>query len=281
MSIRVIFTSTVFEGVANGPGIYAQYLWQAFRDDPDFEYHMVVPTAREEHPRLHTIGPAVAGDWTFLKRMNARALEIAQGKEHSTIIHGNMAHVMAEFADYPGPWIAQINDYEAAEVWSRPVQILRSSGLRRLASLAWRHRQEHRTLRRATRIVCNSEFTRNRVLDIYRYADPDRVVRVYKAVDTSIFRPSVELDDPLPSRAKGARLVYVGTDWARKGLLDLIEAMVIIARDLPGIHLTVGGAFGQSALEASEAGRTTGRHGGEGLVGGTVAPRRSRGPVQP
>ena len=240
MKPRVVFATTVFDDVQTGPGIYAQYLWQAFRDDPDVEFHLVAPSATERHPRIHTLESSPQSGGIY-HRIAALTLLQTAGRERETIVHGNMAHALFDFLKYPGSWMAQINDYEAAEVWSRPVRILRSGGPRRLASLVWRHRQEHRTLRRATHIVCNSECTRNKVLDTYQYADPDRVVRIYKAVDTSFFRPSAELADPLPSRPKGARLVYVGTDWARKGLLDLIEAVALIARELPGIHLTVGG----------------------------------------
>ena len=241
MKLRVVFSTSVFDDAETGPAIYARYLWQAFRDDPDLEFHMVAPSSEEQHPRLHTL-ESREGFRTTYHAIGALTLAKAGGREAETLIHANAAHTSFPFLDYPGPWLAQINDYEAAEVWRRPLQVVRSRNLRRLVSMAWRHRQEKKALRRATRILCNSDFTRNKVLDVYRPAHPDRLVTIYKAVDTSTFRrPDTAPPDPLPDVPKGARLVYIGSDWPRKGLVDLIEAVGIVAREIPNVHLTAGG----------------------------------------
>lgn len=252
MKPRIIFTTTVFDDVQTGPGIYARYLWRAFRDDPDLEFHVVAPAAREQHPRLHVLGPAARPGGLY-HGIGLLGRQLAAGRERETVVHGNTAHSMFDFLDYPGPWMAQVNDYEAAEVWSRPVQVAVSRGPRRLASLVWRHRQERKAIARATRIVCNSDFTRRRVLDMYPRADPDRVVRIYKAVDTSVFRRLARLaPDPLPNRPRGARLLFIGADWKRKGLADLIEAMGVVAREIPNVHLTVAGPWRRGEMKALE-----------------------------
>ena len=101
MKFRVIFASTVFENVATGPGMYARYLWDAFRDDPEIEFHLVAPTIREKHPRLHAAGTSSRSSEVYAAVADA-ALRLASGSEARTIIHGNGAHAMARIIGYPG-----------------------------------------------------------------------------------------------------------------------------------------------------------------------------------
>ena len=237
MKPRIIFTTTVFDDVETGPGIYARYLWQAFRDDPDLEFHMVAPRAKERHERLHTL-ESPSQSRAIYHEIGALALEQTAGRERETIVHGNVAHSMFDFLNYPGPWMAQVNDYEAAEVWRHPLRIARSYSLRRVLSLGWRHRQEKRAVHRASRIVCNSNFTRGKVLEVYRPAAPDRIVTIHKAADVAAFeRPESLPPDPAPDRPAGSRLVFVGTNWAVKGLDVLLRAM----NEIPEATLVVAG----------------------------------------
>ena len=244
--LRVVFSSTVFEEVETGPGIYAQYLWDAFRDDPDIEFHVVAPFFKQAHPRLHPAAEATSG--SIYHRVAHVCRQIIGDQAGRTTLHGNAAHAMGEFTRYPGPWLAQVNDYEAAEVYCRPFAIMRQHGPRRILSMVWRHHQEARVVRSATRIVSNSDFTRSRILDIY-HADPQRVVTIHKAVDTSVFqRPSSLPADPFPDRPAGARLVFVGADWQRKGLAELVSALGIVAKSFPNVNLVVGGPSDHASL---------------------------------
>ena len=239
MRRRVIFTTTVFDDVQNGPGIYAQYLWQAFRDDPEIEFHLIAPSAEEKHPRLHTLDSAAGRGMG--RRINALAMELSAGRESETIQHGNMAHVMGAFATYPGPWVAQVNDYEVATLWQHATGTLLRHGPRRLVTLSFRRHQEKELLPKATRVVCNSECTKRQVLSAYR-VDPDRIVTVHKAVDASSFmRPASLPRDPLPGRPLQTRLVFVGTNWQVKAVDVLLKALRDVSRDVPNVTLVVAG----------------------------------------
>lgn len=240
MNPRVIFATTVFDDVQTGPGMYAQYLWRAFRDDPEIEFHVVAPSFPHEHPRLHAIEPADRAG-TLYHRVGRAALRLAAGRERETIVHGNAAHAMFGFLSYAGPLVVQVNDYEVAWFWRHMVGRFVNQGLRSLLSLIWRRRQERRVVGAATRIVCNSRWTRQRVLCAYHPA-PERVITIYKAVDVSSFkRPAVLPPDPLPDRDRGGRLILVGTNWYIKGLDILLRALPRVAESFENVSLTVAG----------------------------------------
>ena len=235
---RVIFATTVFDAAATGPGVYARYLWEHLRDDDGLEFHVVAPAFGESHPRLHAVGGAGR---ELYGRVAAKALELSAGRERETILHGNAAHAMVEVVGYSGPWIAQVNDYDVAMLWSHAAGTLVGSGPRRLMSLIWRRRREARVVRAATRVVCNSEFTRAAVLRAYG-ADPLRVLTIHKGVDVSSFsRPGELGPDPLGDRPAGGRLAFVGTNWRIKGLDLLLKAVARLAAEHPHVTLAVAG----------------------------------------
>jgi len=234
----VIFATTVFDDVATGPGVYARYLWGALRDDDELELHVVAPSFAESHPRLHAAGGT--GREVY-GRVAAKALELTAGREDETILHGNAAHAMLDFCDYPGPWIVQVNDYEVATLWSHALGTLFGFGPRRLTGLMWRRRREARVVRAATRVVCNSEFTRRAVLKAYR-PDESKVLTIHKGVDVSGFSRPAELGpDPLGDRPAGGRLAFVGTNWRIKGLDVLLNALARLAGAHPEVTLVVAG----------------------------------------
>jgi len=263
MKPKVIFVSTVFDDVNTGPGIYAEYLWKAFRDDEDFEFHVVAPSIEERHPRLHGSGVGRNSLNTY-DRVQRLARRIAQETAGEVIVHGNAAHSMSEFLGYSGPWIIQINDYEAAEVWKRPTKIISTGGLRRFASLVWRHKQEKQAINKATRVVCNSEYTRKTITESYGREGSSNISVIHKAVDVSQFSEESTIPDPYPERPKDRRLLFVGSDWKRKGLLDLLSALgQLYRRTNSSIHLTVTGpsALGEVEFLKGRADREgIGRH---------------------
>jgi starch synthase len=238
--VRVVFVTTVFDDVDTGPGTYAGYLWRALRDDPELEFHLVAPVVTESHPRLHASGPG-NGSLDLYRRVQAAALEVALAGAAPAILHGNSTHGMGRCVGYRGPLLAQVNDYDVALFPGRARQILREQGLRRLAGFAWRYGLEERVLRHATLALCNSSYTASVVAHAYGLG-PDRLQVIYKAVDTEAYaRPLVLPADPLPDRARGARLVYVGADARRKGLDVLLAAVARLAPGVSDLVLTVLG----------------------------------------
>lgn len=241
MAPRVVFATTVFDDVRTGPAIYAHYLWRAFRDDAGLDFHVVAPRCGERHPKCHEVGCGRRRSCVY-GRVARRTRELAAGGQKAAIVHVNAAHAAAGLVGYPGPWIVQVNDYEVAALAGRAFRTLLSHGPRRLLSLAWRRRQEGKVIPAASRVVCNSHFTREMVLRHYP-CDERKVVTIHKAVDTAAFaRPEKLPADPLPSRPAGARLAFVGSNWLVKGLDVLFEALAAVAREVPQVTLAVAGA---------------------------------------
>ena len=53
--LSVYFLTTVFEVANTGPSIYAHYLWEAFKDDPNIRFHVVTTDSTIAHPQIHRI----------------------------------------------------------------------------------------------------------------------------------------------------------------------------------------------------------------------------------
>ncbi len=242
MNVRVVFLTTTFDEVSNGPGIFARYLWDAFRDDPDIEFHVVAPTFQEKHPRLHASGHSPSSRDLY-NRACRLAVQVAEAGGARSILHSNGAHFFETLGDYSGIILAHINDYRVAEIWQNVPSTLYRYGLRTLLSILWRYRQEAHVMRSPAYVISNSEYTRQRLLSCYT-CDPSRVLTIYKGVNASIFARPQKLPlppDPLPERPAGARLVTIGSNWRLKGVPELLAALALVRRTIPHVHLTVGG----------------------------------------
>jgi len=271
-AIRVVFATTVFDEVATGPGIFARYLWRAFAEDGEIEFHLVCPAARQSHPRLHV----ATGAGNVYDRVAGTALHVANELRETgsrterawPVLHVNAAHAAGPMCQYPGPLIVQVNDYEVAQMWSHAIRSLLRQGPRKLASLIWRRRREGRAVHAAARTVCNSDYTRQAVLRAYR-PPPERVVTIYKAVDAGPQEGDTQKGDrhrfplascqaedpaacedatcthantPEPGKTESVPflLAFVGTNWRIKGLDVLLQAVARLAgRD---VRLTVAGS---------------------------------------
>jgi glycosyltransferase involved in cell wall biosynthesis len=159
----------------------------------------------------------------------------------NAIIHTNSAHSVAGLLDYKNRMIVQINDYDSAIIYQNILPVFFKSGLRRVVSLIWRNSQEQKVLSSVKRVVCNSHYTRKDILKSYKI-DEKRCLVIHKAVNILAFtRPdNVSLKDK-PKSITGMRFIFVGSNWARKGLDVLINALAIVILKYPDVQLTVVG----------------------------------------
>lgn len=238
--VRVVFVTTVFEATDTGPGTFARYLWRAFRDDPDLEFHLVAPEVAEVHPRLHASGRG-GGPLALYRRVQEMGLQIALSHERSAIVHGNATHSMGRFVTYPGPLLVQVNDYDVATSPRRAAAILFRRGPRRFLGSAWRFHHERRVLGAASLAICNSRYTASAVLHAYGI-DSQRIRIVNKAVETQRFLRPADLAHTHDTGARGwPRLLFLGTDWRRKGLDVLLRSVSSLRGEFPDMRVSVAG----------------------------------------
>lgn len=233
--VPVVFVTSVFGEVHNGPALYADYLWTFFKDDPDIDFHLVTTVSSVKHDRIHVIG-VKDRSLDVYRCLQLRAMEIANmiagGR---AIIHGNNAHSMDLLRDYEGPVMGQINDYDAASIIRSPFSTIFRQGFRRFLSLLYRHRNEQRFMYFSDLLVCNSEFVLDQVNRHYRIPDtlPTRVI--YKSIDFSDF--------PIGENNIGESgdLLFIGSNWMGKGLDIAMRALDMLPQEFDQLRLVVAG----------------------------------------
>ena len=250
LKIPVVFVTPSRVGVVNnGPATYAKYLWESFVDHPAIDFHLVTPESNVTHDRIHVSGMHRRSrtQYEVLQQLGLEVAASLKGK-YQPIIHGNTAHTMWLFKNYDGPVFAQVNDYDAACVFSGIFADLFAYGPRRVASLLWRHVQERKAMKFLDRVICNSNFTKQQVLRTYRIKPIEKAVVIYKAVDLAVFNGHRPPNDSVTkNKSSGRRVLFVGCNWHRKGLDNLIDAVALLDGEFSDVSVTVAGAQGQTA----------------------------------
>jgi len=224
--VKVIFVTPLWDRPRTGPEVYAKYLWESFRDDPDIEFHLVAGGEGEAHPRLHLVKPP-GGSLSLYKAVAHKALELAHRLGPRGILHVNNSNFHHSLLRSPWPIIGQINDYEAAQFRAYDVTALRRHGLRRFLALWRRHFLERKFVRSQALTLCNSDFTRRQICAAYGVAGPN--IRVaYKSVDVERFIPPPSAART-PDRGRKT-VIFVGTNFYIKGLDVLVRAMGMVGR---------------------------------------------------
>lgn len=221
---RVVFVTTQFESTPTGPSVYAQYLWEGFQNDSEVEFHLVAPTFPNEHERLHASG-ACLGSLELYDRLCRTAIAVADRLGEGVIVHANNSHMGRRLLAIRHTLWGQVNDYQNTDAYRDLPRILRRTGPRRALALIRRRWLERQFVHRQDLTICNSRYTRQRVLEAYRPAHPERAVVISKAVDLGFFRrPATLPPDPAQRDPSHFRIIIVGSDFVVKGLDLLIEA---------------------------------------------------------
>lgn len=234
----------VFGEGFNGPSTYVRYLWDAFRSDAEIDFHVVATSFPEEHQNFHLAQTLRSGSLGLYQALNLKVLELLEKFGPEAIVHCNVAFPHAPLIGKCQRLIAQINDDDNTDIYSRLPYTIRHFGCRRALSLIVRRWGEGRMVRNAALVVCNSNYTRERVRRSYGVRQSDRILTIHKAVDVDYFDASKHLTSP----EEELRLIYVGSNWKRKGLLDLMAAVSAIVDR--GVSLRVIGADREQVISA-------------------------------
>lgn len=237
MTARVLFVTTDFDKIHNGPGVYSQNLWSFFSEDTDIEFHLIALHSERQHPRLHTLDaqPRGFGSATYaaIAKLAERVLN-RLGPE--TLIHANMAHLLTPKLAEQYCSIVQVNDTEVCN-WKPSLRGIRRYGLHRNAALAWRKNRERQVVRAANRTICNSNDTTSSVCSSYQMP-PERVSTIYKAIDLQPFRQAA---NTISIKRNHQEIAFVGSNWQVKGLDTLLSALALLKDESPQFHLSVYG----------------------------------------
>lgn len=113
--------------------------------------------------------------------------------------------------------------------------------------MTWRQPGKFRamvfTYRRADKVVANSQFTRQALLQLG--VDSARIVRISPGVDIERFRPGLPVQDlferlGIPPRTP--LILSVGRLTRRKGFDQVIRALPSVAKEIPEIHYVIVGS---------------------------------------
>jgi len=129
--------------------------------------------------------------------------------------------------------------------------------------LPWHVRQRFRiafshALKRSSRVICISEFTKSQVLE-YFGGDPGRLGVIYPPLSSNL---SGVTQNPVAGEApivEGDYLLYVGNRHVHKNLKCLIEAFALLAAQFPELKLVIAGRRMRVRDEVDEAVETCGR----------------------
>lgn len=234
----VFVTSTASEG-AHGPGTYTGYVLDALTEAGISVEVVAPPSAQVKSSTRLELGGRSAD---LYPRLSAAASEVAS-RHSDAVVHANNPLIVK---DYRGtaPLVVQANDYDSAELLRHPHRTLRREGARRFASLLWRRRVERQVFRRADLVVANSDYTASAVAQAYGL-DSAKVVTLPKVVDVEVFRRG-------PTERVPTSIIFVGSNFRRKGLPVLLEAVAFVRRSHPDVSLTVVGPSEEAVRQLPE-----------------------------
>lgn len=241
--------TSVFEDVNTGPAIYARYLMEAFRDDPEINFKLVAPFTSSLDNKVYSPRHSKQNSSRQLyKALQRQTLEIASNYTQPPIIHTNNAHAIWLLRNYRGPVISQINDYDVADAFKGFHKKIMKYGWRRCSSLIWRRFNEKHSIGFCDKVICNSTFTQSRLKQAYPKLNLGHSTVIHKAVDVKFFIEPQSDNAPDKFKLIGTnRILFLGANWRRKGLDLAIRALKKIIPSNPNCSLIVAGKQGQKA----------------------------------
>ena len=217
MGKTVLLLSHMFENVTGGAGTYVNYLHKAFIGKRDINFIILTPDIEMS---LDGIIKVDGGEnfYDLLPKFREKVDRIAQ-EEKRIIVHGNTATELSYFLDSPYKLIANINDYEVALAYNLiPLycRLYGTSSVRKIMGKIKARKFEERVVERADYVVCNSDFTLDKVSKTYKMSG--KLIRIHKSVS------NVECHFSEVNFSSG-KFIFVGKDWQKKGLALCLKAL--------------------------------------------------------
>jgi len=229
--INVVFVTTHFNTTPNGPAVYANYIWNGFKNDPDIEFHIVAMGEQVNVPNIHMIKPP-RNSYQVYRQICRKALEIIRKLPNPRILHVNNSHMGRILLNSSSIVIGQINDYQNTDAIKDFFKNWRRAGIRRALSLVRRHFIEYEMVKKQNLTICNSKYTKKKIQESYHALNSNKILVIYKAVDVDFFQRQ-DMHSPLNSHSGQKesnipKIVFVGTNFVRKGLDILLESLTLL-----------------------------------------------------
>jgi len=176
--------------------------------------------------------------WIDLSYHFARALKRLEKEVSLDMIHFTDAR---ESFFYRGrsPAVGNINDTYSAELHSLAYyQEHYVDWPQRSLYYHLVHIMEGHALRRLDAVIANSQFTAKVIHEQYR-VKPQNLFVCYKSIHADQFQPACKEPKMLPGRPR--KLLFVGTNFQRKGLPTIIRAAPAIVKEFPDTEFWVVG----------------------------------------
>lgn len=239
--MKVLVCTNAFTHVTNGPAKFAHLLLDINKQGADESVEILTEDISSASERVTPVSLSIpqwlkpAGMFLRMWQYHRAAMRIRSTRYPFDALVYNNAIVSLRSALTFKPVIGFINDDNNSSVsW-------RDGWLR----FRWSRRHvffltEWIATRWCSAIVVNSEYLRNHLITRY-HAKPEKIVRLYKAIDIPVY--TGERNNPEPI------ILFVKNDYVRGGLFTLIEAIRKVDRR---VILQVAGPPSSAAIHIQE-----------------------------
>jgi len=249
--LRVLLVTEQYRTSRSGVGTYARGLVEGLRAAGHEVVLLVSETEAPEDAGFPVVPfRSPPGNITVLnrkRRSRILAPAVAAAREGCDVVH----FLDARWAMLAGPLspgthpvhtVGTVHDSYALD-WQAPEfpRSVYADRWRRAWHYRWLRAREAESYGRLDRLLANSDHVARRIREGYSLADDDvEVVRIGVPPVTDAAEPEALAGDP--------SILFVGTNFTRKGLLELFGAIAVLRKEVPGIHLHIAGGDGRIDL---------------------------------
>ena len=240
--MNICIVTQQFNQIISGIGLHSNNLVNQLLID-GHQVWLVVPEVVDKfHPNLHVITikkPILyktQARWFSIAWQNRSALQRLVKEVGLDVIHFTDARESL-FTVMDSPIIGNINDTYSADLQS--LRFYRKNyhdWFTRFFYYHIVHAVEGIALRKLDKVIANSNFTAQTILESYK-VDPVRVTVIHKTIDLNQFKPENNIEKTTTQQ----RILFVGSNMQRKGLPIVIEASKTILARFPEIEFWVVG----------------------------------------
>lgn len=231
--------------VYSGPGVHATNLAESLAADG---HRVWVIAPQSQQPRdskayqfIPVPNPLFAGNqarWISLSVSFAKAIDQLSRQESLSLLHFTDAREVL-FCRSKLPCIGNINDTYSAEL--KPLTYYKAhyrDWLVRWLYYQVNHRLEARALVRHKIILANSQYTARVIMRQYP-ASAHRTQVCYKSIRSERYSHALDLRRSLGSHPP--RVLFVGGNMQRKGILNLLHAVPLVVDQIPKVEFWIVG----------------------------------------